>query len=396
METRTLVPDDAEASRILRHEAFGTPRKREEKAFLATRGQHWLGTFDGDRLVARFAERDYRSWFGGVEVPTSGLGGVTIAAEYRGAGLLEPLMRQGLEHGLERGAVISTFFPTAPKIYRRFGCEVVGAYETVAVPMHAIAGIRCPEGIRVTRAVPDDFATIRGVYSRWAGAQNGPLTRTGPLFTATAEKYVDGFSGVTLAWRGEECIGYCSWTRGSGYGDDARVTVADLVAVDGEAWPALLSVLGSFSAVAGQVRIDTSGADLARYVVPTKHWEVVDSSAYMLKVLDPAGAVSLVRFAPLLRGGLRFGVEGDFLDRANGLFELEVGDGVGECRRTGSLSDGVDVPVFTARGLALWYAGAQSAENLRFAGLLRGGDPAYDRDLDALTGGRQVHIRDYF
>lgn len=395
MDTRPLVPADAEASRVLRHEAFGTPRKREEKAFLATRGTYWLGTFDGDRLVARFAERDYRSWFGGVEVPTSGLGSVTIAAEARGAGLLTELMRRGLEHGLERGAALCTFFPTVPRIYRGFGCEVIGSFDTVRVPMHALARIACPEGIALTRAKTEDVPRIREVYAAWASAQNGPLTRTGPLFTATPEKYLDGFSGVTLAWRGDACVGFCSWTRGSGYGDDSRVSVTDLIAIDGDAWPALLSLIGSFSAVAGQVRIDTSGADLARYAVPTKHWDAVDTSPYMLKVLDPSRAFSAPAYAPLLHGGVRFAVAGDFLGRANGTWELEVAGGSGTCERVAAEVSG-DVPVFSARGLALWYAGVQSAANLRLAGMLRGGDPARDRDLDLFTGGRQVHIRDYF
>jgi hypothetical protein len=44
----------------------------------------------------------------------------------------------------------------------------------------------------------------------------------------------------------------------------------------------------------------------------------------------------------------------------------------------------------------LLYAGAQSCANLRFTGNLHGGDPAEDLGWDALFGGRQVHIRDYF
>jgi hypothetical protein len=51
--------------------------------------------------------------------------------------------------------------------------------------------------------------------------------------------------------------------------------------------------------------------------------------------------------------------------------------------------------VFDVRGLALAYAGTQSCANLRLAGLLTGPD-AHDATLDALLGGRQLHIRDYF
>ena len=52
-------------------------------------------------------------------------------------------------------------------------------------------------------------------------------------------------------------------------------------------------------------------------------------------------------------------------------------------------------PVFTGRGLALAYAGVQSCANLRFAGLLSG--PATDDERwDAVLGGRQFHIRNYY
>ena len=52
--------------------------------------------------------------------------------------------------------------------------------------------------------------------------------------------------------------------------------------------------------------------------------------------------------------------------------------------------------VFTPQGLALLFAGAQSCANLRAAGHLSGGDVDQDLDWDALFGGRQQHIRDYY
>ncbi|MGH8967202.1 MAG: sterol carrier protein domain-containing protein, partial [Actinomycetes bacterium] len=54
-----------------------------------------------------------------------------------------------------------------------------------------------------------------------------------------------------------------------------------------------------------------------------------------------------------------------------------------------------DRPTFTSGGLAQSWAGAQSTANLRLAGELVG--PAgHDAVWDALWGGRQVHVRDYF
>ena len=78
-------------------------------------GRHHWGTFDGEELVARVVGREYHSWFGGAEVPTTGIAAVTVVAERRGQGLLDDLFRAVLAEGRDRGEVISTLFPTAPE-----------------------------------------------------------------------------------------------------------------------------------------------------------------------------------------------------------------------------------------------------------------------------------------
>ena len=59
------------------------------------------------------------------------------------------------------------------------------------------------------------------MYDAWAAEQNGPLSRRGVSFPATAEEFVDSFTGVTVALdeTGEVC-GYASWERGQGFGEE--------------------------------------------------------------------------------------------------------------------------------------------------------------------------------
>src|SRR4051812_19701516 len=135
---RPLGPDDARASRRLSWEAFGVPPGADEASPPAAyrQGMSYLGLFsrgDRDALVAQVADRDYESWFGGARVPTSGVAAVTVAAEHRGRGHLAPLFIELLEFARNRGAAISTLFPTAPNIYRRFGFEIVGELTTLEV-----------------------------------------------------------------------------------------------------------------------------------------------------------------------------------------------------------------------------------------------------------------------
>jgi predicted acetyltransferase len=218
------------------------------------------------------------------------------------------------------------------------------------------------------------------------------LTRAGPSFPAAAEEFVASFTGVTLAVDGSgRVLGYMSWHRGGDVGTRARLEVADLVTISSEAGRALLRALGSFVSVAPTTRIRTSGADTLRYLVPTNNWRMVEREPYMLRLLDPAAAFGLRGYPRRLAAEIVFGVADEFLTDLDGSWRLTVRDGTARCDRT----DAPAGPVFTGRGLAASYAGTQSTANLRMAGLLSG-DDADDDTWDALLGGRQVHIRDYF
>ena len=395
LTTRALTRDDFEESLALITEAFGErpaslpPPSPED---FPRPGYHAFGTFDGDRLVARVATREYHSWFGGSEVPTSGIAGVAVAAERRGERLLDELFRVALEHGRsERGEVISTLFATAPGIYRRFGYELIASYDAVEVPTSALGRV-APSDVATRRASAADFDAVREVYDAWAAAQNGPLTRRGPSFPADAQAFLDSFTGVTLAVDdADRVVGVVSGRRGRGYGDDSTVEVGDLLGLTGDATRALWRVLASFGTVVGRVRISTSGADTARLALPGPHWTVTERSPYLLRIHDVAGAFA-ARTWPA-DGALTFTVEGDLVGTTDGTWRLEVTDGRARCEPA---DPAPDAPVLSPGGLALAWSGAQTCANLRMAGHLRGGSPETDALLDRLLAPRPLHIRDYF
>ncbi len=390
---RPLIGADAEASRSLGQEAFGVygdlPPIPDP---WPPAGDAVLGAFDGDRLTGRVVARSYRSHFAGQQVPTCGIAGVAVQAEDRGRGALSGLFTATFAAARDRGEVISTLFPTAPRIYRKFGYEVVGAFDHVELPTAALAGMAVPAGISVHRATASDMPEVRSVYARWASWQHGPLTRTGPAFRATDAELVAEFTGISLARDDSgELVGYASWDRGPGYDASATLEIWDLIALTPAAAQALWAVVGSFSSVTGQVRLQTSGDDTVRLVLPGAAWTQVKTTPYMLAVLDVAGAFSARSGPVALTAVLDFAVAGHVVDDQNGSYSLRAGAGRLDCRRHGAGGR-----TFTPQGLALIYAGTQSSANLRAAGHLRGGDPADDATWDALFGGRQFHIRDYF
>jgi len=393
---RPLGHHDAEVSRRLGQEAFGVPTTQPPAPETwPDPGNHPVGSFDGDRLVGRVVGREFQSWFGGAQIPTWGIAGVTVEAEYRGRQALSALFAATFEQARSWGAALSTLYPTAAGIYRPFGYEVVGDYTTVEIPTHVLARVRGGATVRVRRATAADHPAIQQVYRQWASAQNGPLSRTGPNFTETAEDYLGEFTGVTLALDADDSVvGFASWERGQGYDTTTttRIEVSDLIGLTAEATRALLKVLGSFATVTADVRVHTSGYDLAVLEIPTRPWRVVKHDDYMLRVLDPQLAIEGRRYPTMLRGTAAFRLADPALPDLTGGYAVELADGQASCTRR----DAADGPELTPRGLALLYCGVQSLTNLRRSGHATGGDPAADADLDAVFAGPQLHIRDYF
>lgn len=392
LTVRLLTDDDVPAGRQLGSEAFGVSSQPPTAPPPANQdGRSWFGVFDGETLVAQMIDREYDSFYGGVALPTSGIAAVAVAVEHRGRGVLTPLFASTLVHARERGAVISTLFPTAPRIYRRFGYELIADYDTVELPT-AVLPASTGEAMRTRRATASDFDAIRRVYDAWASGQNGPLTRRGPSFTTAGEEFIASFTGVTVAVGADDVVrGFASWDRGQGYGDKAVLEVSDLLAADASGYRALLAAMRSFASVTPRVRIDTSGDDVIRLFVDSTDWRVVSSSPYMLKVIDVGAALSLRGYPPDFAAELSFALAEDFLAENDGSYVLEIADGRGACRRVGTAER-----TFTPRGLAMMFAGTQSSANLRSAGHLSGGIAQEDDVWDAVFGGRQAHIRDYF
>ncbi|SEE13623.1 GNAT family N-acetyltransferase [Ruania alba] len=392
---RRYTREDQIAGRRLGAEAFGMPAGGPppvtDEPWPVPGVQHW-GAFDGATLAGQMVVDDFESWWTGSLVPTAGIAGVTVAAEYRGHGLVEGLFRAALGASREQGAVISTLFPSAPGIYRSFGYELVGSFDTVRVPTAAAAMVRGGDRLRVRRAAVADVPAVRAVYDAWAASQCGPLSRRGAPFTATDEQYLDRFTGVTVVENPSGAvIGYASWRRGPQ--EDSALEVTDLLALTADGYRALWRILGSHASIIPSLHLKTSGADPARLFLPTTDWSVIGRQDYMLRVDDVPGAFAARR----LRGTAEatFTVAGDRLGVGDGTYRLTVADGASRCERvTSAAPDGV--PTFTPQGLALLWAGVQNCATLRLLGHLDGGDPETDAALDQVLAGPEVQIRNHF
>ena len=388
---RPLTADHATAAHRLRNEAFGMPPKGSAPPAFPVPGSTPYGGFLGDQLVARLGDRHYDTYVGDQLVPTSGISGVTVAAEFRGRGLLTDLFAATLTGAHDRGAVLSALHPTAPAIYRKFGYEVVTDYVDARVPTASLARIRPAPGVTTRRAELADVPAIREVYGAWARGHIGPLSRTGESFP-DQESWVRGTDAVTLAECDGQVCGYVAWDRGSKTGGDAALEVSDLYATSADAYRTLLHTLGQFASVTPAIDLTSSGNDPLRLLLPANDWNVGYRSPYMLRILDVEQAFTGLPPTAADDDALIFTVADDFLPWVAGSSALQATGSGTSCRRIEPTTDG---PLFTSRGLAAIYTGAHSCATLRATGLLSGSAVDDDR-WNLVSGGRSCHVRDYF
>ena len=107
---------------------------------------------------------------------------------------------------------------------------------------------------------------------------------------------------------------------------------------------------------------------------------------------DLPSAVEPRRYPPSLDTTVGFTITGDTFGELDGGWRISVSDCTARCER----ASGVAEPTLTVGGLSVLYAGVMGVSQLRLAGLVTGGDPARDADLDAVFVGPGFHVRDYF
>jgi predicted acetyltransferase len=391
-DIRVLTADDNTAAWELGSIAFGYHGRPMPETFAATaEGRTSWGLFDGDRLLAKAVDREQGQWFGGRIVPTSGVAGVAVIPEARSGGLGRIILTKLLQEARERGAAISTLFPSTPFPYRALGWEEVGALTYFSIPTAALAAGRETEETAALRpATKDDIPALEELYREVAMASTGMMERSGPLFPA--HDWVGDFDGVSVATDADGTVtGFGSWQRGQDYDHGSRITYYDVIARDAPATRALRKMMAGWASVAPTTVLRITAPDPLLYGLASSSMTVDRRQPWMLRVVDAPAAVA-ARGWPAYQSGV---VDLDLVDplcEANAGPHRLVADG-GDARLEPGGSGQV---TFSPRGLALWFAGAATPAVLRRAGLMTGGDARSDAFLQAATAGPAPALHDYF
>ncbi|RSM74283.1 GNAT family N-acetyltransferase [Actinoplanes sp. ATCC 53533] len=393
-QVRPLGPGDQQLAWELGSLAFGYREQPMPEGWTSdSAGRRTLGVFDpAGRMVAKAVDREQGQWFGGRVVPTSGVAGVAAAAESRGRGLGRLVLTRLLQGARERGAVISTLFDTTPMPYRALGWEEVGALVYYRVPSRVLAEIRFDARTTLRPATTADIPAVHEIYREVARAGTGMMERSGPAFGATATQLLADYHGFTVAVDDTGTIvGYASWDRGPGYDSNGKLSVDDLIGLTPEATRTLLAMLGGWASVAPTTLIRLGAADPVWSLLARSDAKPESTQPWMLRVVDAPGAVAARGWPRHLTGEVDLELTDDVCPWHQGRHRLVLSGGTGRLE-----PGGAGTVRLTPRGLASWYAGAATPQQLRRSGFLTGGDAGTDELLRTATAGPEPTLHDYF
>ncbi|TDQ04354.1 putative acetyltransferase [Labedaea rhizosphaerae] len=372
------VEEDGEATYRLRRLAFGGPRTPDPEWLRAN--DSWIGLVAGERGSHAGFLRIWRygQFYGGRSVPMGGIASVAVDPSMRGRGVAGALLVACLERMRAEGLVLSALYPAAVPLYRRYGWEQAGVFQSVDLATTTLPRHR---GGTIRAGVKEDAGAILAAYTRVASQVDGALDRGSPAFDPAAvldEDIVtvvpgaDGVTGYLVAQRAAE-----------------RLVVEDLVADDVPSAMALLDAVASWAGQLDSVRLRVLDPVVHATLLALPYHLHVSTQPWMVRVVDLVPAVA-ARGWPAAAALRPLAVDVEVTDEhapwQQGRYRIVCEDGQVRAEPGGS-----GAVRLTVRGLSAWYAGAATAATLRRAGLLDGdlGDAAA---LDALTGAPRLSI----
>lgn len=181
------------------------------------------------------------------------------------------------------------------------------------------------------------------------------------------------------------------WNRGPGYDASGTLTVDDLIGLTPQATRTLLAMLGGWASVAPTVLVRLGTADPIWSLLARGDAKPESTQPWMLRVIDAPGAVAARGWPRHLTGEVDLELTDDVCPWHQGRHRLVLSGGNGRLE-----PGGAGTVRLTPRGLASWYTGAATPQQLRRSGFLTGGDTDTDELLRTGTAGPAPTLHDYF
>jgi predicted acetyltransferase len=375
----------------------------------------FLCSFDGPRLVAMARSYELSQWFGGRAVPMAGIAAVAASPEGRGAGRATELLRRLLRSERDRGAVISTLYPSRAAVYRRLGYEYSAMRLQYAAAISDLPAAPPPSrpagpGVAIEVFGWDNLPDIVACYRRFAARTNG-LVEMGTKewwSQRVLREWAKDNARFVVARQGGEIRGYAAFTLETTEGWNFRLVCSHLVWETGEAARALLGYFRRFRGVGRGVAWWGAPNEPLGLLMETAADSFPPARVYraMTRILDVRGALEARGYAwpAAAAGQATVAIEDDLFPENRGTFRIEAEGGrvrVTKSRPVNARSKSIGRKKVSATrpipiGLfSAAYTGYLSADDLVRLGALAGDDPARVF-LGALFAGPAPWLMDMF
>lgn len=381
---------DWEQFTAIEGQAFATSREATERYIAAVR-DHAIArfVFDADRVVAGALALPCNEIAGGRPVSAGAVASVCVAHEARGRGLGRSVMSSLVAAMRGEGLALAPLWPSSVTFYRHLGWEIAGEVSAFAVPSRALRGPTASG-----QAVRDpDLAEVRELRSAVAGRWCGPIERPAWWWSWRQPEPAPDLT-YRYGWReAGRLTGFVAFRQerptDRPWGFDIRVSdfwAATSGGLDG--LNGLLAANGSLSPV---IHFDhgvlPTTPDLV-WRVGELNVETTGTNAWMLKVLDPVGALEQSGWPAHADEHLTFAIEEPSGSTHHVTAEFAGGSAHATAGDSGRIRIG-------AGAFSAWFAGAIRAETAARLGFLDAG-PDDVATMDMLTAERRPWLPDTF
>lgn len=409
MHVRPYQPEDAQAALDLRVVAFSTGMHvdvdatddhyvPDERRLVAVTDDEDAGP--SGRVVGQLGAWPFRQVVAGRTMPTGGVGGVTVAMDWRGRGVGSALVEAGLDLMARAGDVLSTLYPSLPGFYRAWGWELAGERLLRRIPTRDLAALAPPPSDVVVRPfdLDRDLEIVAALHDDVHGTAPGAVLGGIHWLRRHLTPDDDEPEFAFVAERAGAIVGILAGAKDGPSTDTSPFDVAvhRVAARDWDTERALWHVVARNHPVATMTTFVAAATDPVLLHLPTQVPPPTSRShAWMTRIVDLPGAVA-ARGWPDDSTTLVLEVSDRRRVANDGLWRLEVADGHGAAARLEPGSDARPDARVDIGALSAITVGGATATGMARAGRLHTADAGTLRRLDRLFATPTPFVRDYF
>jgi predicted acetyltransferase len=274
-------------------------------------------------------------------------------------------MRAAMVQGIDAGNALRVLFATTTKLYRGLGWDLAGSFNFYRVDARQVP----PVGPPMRPLTEEDWPAVERADDAWRRTLNGPAVRLEQDW-APLRRARFGY-GLDAAETGE-LEAYVLYDVAHDLGEYwyYSLNLLDWAATTPRGLEAVLGFIGRHGTMGKRAMFKGPVPHPWAYLAPEQDVERVGGGTWLVRPLDVRRAIIQRGYAMGLSVDVTFALNDVEIPHNSGPWRLRIDDGRGELTSASSAEVEMDV-----RAFGPLFTGYTGIEQLRLAGLVRGGSP---------------------